>query len=248
MAKKSSKPKSAAKPGSSAIFDNPVAGTPAAEHAGLARKVERWNYEYYVLDKPTVPDAEYDRAMDRLEALETATPALRTVDSPTQRIGAAVSSKFAKVTHRRQMMSLGKVSTAEDFQSWYDGIAEELFPGREPEPIALFAEPKIDGLSIELVYENGLLVQASTRHQTAGLPVPYLASRRARRGTDADLDDPGRRAAQDGRIRHHPHRHAAVPLRHAVCRVCPRRIRNVQHHLWRVCSDGADRLQAARGL
>src|SRR5213593_525297 len=115
------------------------------EVAHLRREIERHNHRYYVLDDPEISDAEYDALFRRLQALEEAHPELRTPDSPTQRVGAAPLAEFATVRHRQPMLSLQNVTT--------------------PEEMAAFDERarKIDGVAVELVYEQGVLTVGSTR-------------------------------------------------------------------------------------
>src|SRR5215467_14178018 len=110
----------------------------------LREQISHHNYRYHVLDDPEVSDAEYDAMMRELEALEREHPEMRTPDSPTQRVGAAPSEKFGVVVHRRMMMSLSNAMKSD-------------------EDIEYVAEIKLDGLSVELVYENGALAVASTR-------------------------------------------------------------------------------------
>src|SRR5207302_4238362 len=114
----------------------------------------------HVLDDPEVSDAEYDRLMRRLEDLEAEHPELATPDSPTQRVGAKPSDKFGAVRHRRMMMSLAS-AVNEDEMREFDKRVKRLL--RSDADIEYVAEVKLDGLSVELVYENGTLVTASTR-------------------------------------------------------------------------------------
>jgi DNA ligase (NAD+) len=117
-------------------------------------------HEYHVLDAPSVDDATYDRAYDELVALEQANPKLVTPDSPTQRVGAPPSAKFVKVRHLTAMGSLEKVTTDEAILKWTDDVAKRL---DVDEPVAYVIEPKIDGLAINLTYENGVFVRGATR-------------------------------------------------------------------------------------
>ncbi len=120
------------------------------------------SYRYHVLDKPIISDKQYDTLMRELEALEAAHPELMTPDSPTQRVGAAPSSAFASVKHRVPMLSLGNVFDDVEFREFDTRVKRTL--GMSAEAVVEYAvEPKIDGLSVELVYRDGLLVQASTR-------------------------------------------------------------------------------------
>jgi DNA ligase (NAD+) len=130
----------------------------AAELRGL---LGRWLYEYHVLDDPSVDDATYDRAYDELLALERDRPELVTPDSPTQRVGAPPSDRFRKVRHLTPMGSLEKVTDEQSLRKWDEDVTRRLdAPG---EPVAYVIEPKIDGLAINLTYENGLLVRGATR-------------------------------------------------------------------------------------
>src|SRR5207302_11486223 len=108
---------------------------------------------------PAVSDAEYDRLFRELEQLEAEHPDLLTPDSPTRRVGAAPSEKFAKVTHRRQMMSLANAMTEDEFLEFDARLHRTL----GDEPVRYVVEPKLDGLAVTLRYENGRLVQGATR-------------------------------------------------------------------------------------
>ena len=116
-------------------------------------------YRYHVLDDPEVSDAEYDRLYDELVALEEANPELVTPDSPTQRVGAPPSEKFQKVEHPTAMGSLDKVSTDEALEKWHEDVCRRLGTS----DVVYVTEPKIDGLSINLIYENGVFVRGATR-------------------------------------------------------------------------------------
>src|SRR5690242_3250906 len=129
------------------------------EIARLREEVERHNHRYYVLDDPLVSDAEYDGLFRRLQELEEAHPELRTPDSPTQRVGAAPLERFGTVRHRHQMLSLQNVTTPDEMAAFDERIRR--FLGREH--IEYVGEPKIDGVAVELVYEDGALVVGSTR-------------------------------------------------------------------------------------
>jgi len=132
----------------------------AKRAAELRRLLGRYLYEYHVLDEPSVSDAEYDRLYDELVALEEAHPELVTADSPTQRVGAPASDRFQKVRHLEQMGSLEKVTTADALHKWADDIRKRL--GTD-EPVAYVIEPKIDGLAVNLTYEDGVFVRGATR-------------------------------------------------------------------------------------
>jgi DNA ligase (NAD+) len=128
--------------------------------AELREQLNRWLYEYHVLDDPSVDDAVYDRAYDELVALEEKSPELVTPDSPTQRVGGPASDKFQKVQHLTAMGSLEKVTTDEQLTKWTDDVRKRL---DSDEPVAYVLEPKIDGLAINLTYEDGLFVRGATR-------------------------------------------------------------------------------------
>jgi DNA ligase (NAD+) len=133
---------------------------PDAERAEeLRRELREANHRYYVLDAPTLSDAEYDRLFRELTQLEQAYPELRTPDSPTQRVGALPSEKFAKVQHRRPMMSLANVMGEEELVE-FDARVHRLLGD---DPVAYVFEPKLDGLAVTLTYENGRFVQGATR-------------------------------------------------------------------------------------
>src|SRR3954449_4252367 len=117
-------------------------------------------YRYHALDDPEIPDAEYDRLFDELKALEEEHPDLITPDSPTQRVGAPPSERFRKVEHLTPMGSLEKVTTDEALLKWADDVQKRL---DSDDPVAYVIEPKIDGLAINLTYEDGLLTRGATR-------------------------------------------------------------------------------------
>ena len=133
---------------------------PARERADALRaQIADANYRYHVLDEPTLTDAEYDRMMRELEALETELPELKTADSPTQRVGAAPSREFASVRHAIPMLSLANAFNDEEVGDFVRRIRERL--GREELEFAV--EPKFDGLAISLHYEDGVFVRGATR-------------------------------------------------------------------------------------
>jgi len=132
---------------------------PAARAEELRAQLRDASHRYYVLDAPTLSDAEYDRLFRELEQLEADHPDLITPDSPTRRVGAAPSEKFAKVTHGRQMMSLANAMTEEEFLE-FDARVHRMLGD---EPVRYVVEPKLDGLAVTLRYENGRLVQGATR-------------------------------------------------------------------------------------
>jgi DNA ligase (NAD+) len=132
----------------------------AARRVGqLRREIEGHNYRYYVLDEPSIPDAEYDRLLRELEAIEAAHPDLARDDSPTRRIGAPPSAGFAAVRHRRPMLSLANAFAEEELRQFHARVLR----GLETEHVDYVAEPKVDGVAMSLRYEQGRLVQAATR-------------------------------------------------------------------------------------
>ena len=132
----------------------------ASQAEDLRLKLNRWLHEYHVLDEPSIDDATYDRHYDELLELERKHPELVTSDSPTQRVGAPASEKFRKVHHLTPMGSLEKVTTDESVVKWAEDVQKRL---DSDEPVAFVLEPKIDGLAINLTYENGLFTRGATR-------------------------------------------------------------------------------------
>jgi DNA ligase (NAD+) len=132
------------------------------EISRLREEIEQHNYRYYVEDSPIVSDAEYDRLFDRMLEIEKKYPQLITPDSPSQRVGAAPSEKFESAPHRIQMLSLQKVTTSEEFAD-FDRRVKEGIGKSTDEDVGYAFEPKLDGLAVELVYEDGLLTTGSTR-------------------------------------------------------------------------------------
>ena len=124
----------------------------------LHELLNMYNYEYYVLDKPSVPDSEYDRLMQELLKLEEAFPDLKSPDSPTQRVGGAVLEAFQKVVHRTSMLSLGNAFNEQDLRDFDRRVRQAV-----GDDIQYVVELKIDGLAVSLRYENGLFVQGATR-------------------------------------------------------------------------------------
>ncbi|MCT9931372.1 NAD-dependent DNA ligase LigA [Planotetraspora sp. A-T 1434] len=141
---------------------NELEGAPSAareRHAELAELIEDANWRYHVLDSPTASDAEYDTWMREIRALEEEHPGLRTPDSPTQKVGAPISTEFAAVKHLQRMESLDNAFNDADLAGW-QARAERLI---EADPGPYLCELKIDGLAVALVYEKGRLVRAATR-------------------------------------------------------------------------------------
>jgi len=125
----------------------------------LRRELEHHNYRYYVLDDPIVSDAEYDDLFRRLDSLEAEHPELASPESPTQRVGAGPLEKFETVRHRHPMLSLSNITTPEEMAEFDARIRKFL----NRERIEYVGEPKIDGVAVELVYEDGVLATGSTR-------------------------------------------------------------------------------------
>jgi DNA ligase (NAD+) len=137
-----------------------LASSRAEKRAAELRDVLTYHlYRYHVLDDPEISDAEYDILYDELLRLEEADPKLVTPDSPTQRVGAPPSEKFQKVEHPSPMGSLEKVTTDEAVEKWHQDVVKRLGTSE----VAYVTEPKIDGLSINLIYEDGVFVRGATR-------------------------------------------------------------------------------------
>jgi DNA ligase (NAD+) len=128
--------------------------------AKLREQIEAYDYYYYVLDDPEVPDAEYDRLFRQLQALEADHPELETLDSPTQRVGGAPQAEFASVSHGIAMLSLDNGFRDEQIESFDQRVRERL---EEDGPVTYAVEPKLDGAAISIRYESGRLVVAATR-------------------------------------------------------------------------------------
>jgi len=135
------------------------ANTDEARIAELRERVDYHLYRYHVLDEPEISDAEFDRLWDELLALEREHPDLQIPDSPTQRVGAPPSDKFEKVEHPTPMGSLEKVTTDEQLEKWHADVVKRL----GTDEVRYVTEPKIDGLSINLLYEDGAFVRGTTR-------------------------------------------------------------------------------------
>jgi DNA ligase (NAD+) len=134
--------------------------TPIERVAAIRKRIDEANYRYYVLDDPTLSDAEYDALMGELRQIETEHPDLITPDSPTQRVSGEPADEFAKVRHPQPILSLGNAFSADDVRAWFERIRRMIPPQT---PVAFVVEPKIDGLTVVLTYENGRLVQGATR-------------------------------------------------------------------------------------
>ena len=127
--------------------------------SALRRQIEQYNYQYYLLDAPTVPDAEYDQLFRKLQQIEQNFPQLVTPDSPTQRVGAAPLKVFSQVTHDTPMLSLGNAFEAEAVKAFDRRVCE----GLGVEQVEYAVEPKFDGLAVSLRYEKGILKTGATR-------------------------------------------------------------------------------------
>mgnify|MGYP000919256510 FL=1 len=121
--------------------------------------LNKYSYEYYVNDKPSVSDAIYDSLMDELKKIESSNPELITIDSPTQRVGNKLLDGFQKVRHQRRMVSLNDVFDKSEIEAWIKRT-DKLMPGQRHE---FFTDIKMDGLACALIYVNGVLAQAVTR-------------------------------------------------------------------------------------
>lgn len=133
---------------------------PAERVRQLRTEIEHHNYRYFVLDDPEVSDAEFDRLVRELRELEAEHPELVTDDSPTQRVGGAAVSEFGEVRHRIPMLSLENAFEPDDVVAFDRRVRERL---GSDEDVSYACEPKMDGLAVSIVYEDGLLVQAATR-------------------------------------------------------------------------------------
>ncbi|WP_455487668.1 NAD-dependent DNA ligase LigA [Haemophilus sp.] len=127
----------------------------------LRKTLRQYEYEYHVLDNPTVPDSEYDRLFHQLKALELAHPEFLTSDSPTQRVGAKPLSGFSQISHKIPMLSLDNAFSDEEFNAFVKRIEDRLIV--LPKPLTFCCEPKLDGLAVSILYVNGILTQAATR-------------------------------------------------------------------------------------
>lgn len=127
----------------------------------LRKTLRQYEYEYHVLDNPTVPDSEYDRLFHQLKTLELEHPEFLTSDSPTQRVGAKPLSGFSQIRHEIPMLSLDNAFSDEEFNAFVKRIEDRLIVF--PKPLTFCCEPKLDGLAVSILYVNGVLTQAATR-------------------------------------------------------------------------------------
>ena len=151
----------------------------------ITKLLEKYNYEYYVLDNPSVTDAEYDRLMQELIALETAHPELKSPLSPTQRVGGMVQDEFKKITHKRMMLSLANAFNDEDLRDFDKKVRDVL----QVDKVRYMAEMKIDGLGISLVYRNRLIYAAARGDVTVGEDVTSNVITIKSVPSHIDLDD-----------------------------------------------------------
>jgi DNA ligase (NAD+) len=168
----------------------------AAEVSKLRAELERHNYLYYVLDRPEISDSDYDAKLRRLSELEAAHPELADASSPTQRVGAAPSERFGKVRHTVPMLSLDNAMGREEVEEFEGRIRRFL---SHTGPIGYVAEHKFDGVAIELVYEDGVFVQGSTRGDGA-TGEDVTANLKTVRSIPLRLRDPGRRRKIPARL------------------------------------------------
>ena len=131
--------------------------------AALSDEINYHAYRYHTLDDPVISDAEYDRLMVELRALEEAHPELITPDSPTQRVGAPPMDQFEKVIHPVPMTSLGNAFDDEDIHAWLTRVGRLLPDDVSVADLTFAVEPKFDGLAVALTCESGVLVQGATR-------------------------------------------------------------------------------------
>lgn len=129
----------------------------------LKDQIRHHNYRYHVLDDPEIPDAEYDRLMRQLQALEQANPELITADSPTQRVGDEPVAAFGTVRHQVPMLSLDNAFTVEELRDFHRRVSERLELEDRSDALVYTAEPKLDGAAVSILYEGGQLVRAATR-------------------------------------------------------------------------------------
>ncbi len=141
--------------------ENTATENTTARAKELRQALNAHNYRYYVLNRPTISDGEYDALMDELRRLESTYPGLQTPDSPTQRVGSEPSEGFVKVTHPAPILSLDKATNRDEIFAWHTRI-RKLLPDDSPD-FNYVVEPKFDGLTVVLHYQNGLLTLGATR-------------------------------------------------------------------------------------
>ena len=129
--------------------------------AYLTETINRLNYNYHVLDETLIPDHEFDQLFHELKALEFEHPEFKDPNTPTGKVGGKVLSGFTEVRHERPMLSLDNAFNEEDLVSFHERVLERL--GGSVTQVEYYAEPKLDGLAVSIIYEDGMLVQAATR-------------------------------------------------------------------------------------
>ncbi|TXS05038.1 NAD-dependent DNA ligase LigA, partial [Streptomyces sp. wa22] len=129
------------------------------QHALLAEQIEEHRFRYYVKDQPVVDDAEFDRQMRALEAIEDEHPELRTPDSPTQKVAGPYTTEFTSVEHRERLLSLDNAFDDGELAAWAERVAKDVGGGG----YHFLCELKVDGLAVNLTYEHGRLTRAATR-------------------------------------------------------------------------------------
>ena len=133
----------------------------STDYKQLVTQINQWDHEYYVLDNPSVSDAEYDQSFRKLLDLESQNPSLISEQSPSQRVGAKPITEFRKIEHNVKMLSLANAFSLEETFNFFEKAAKELTI--DVSTLTIFSEPKLDGLALSLHYENGLLTYAATR-------------------------------------------------------------------------------------
>ena len=136
--------------------------TPSARVQELRDLIRYHQYRYYMLDDPEISDAEFDQLFHELQALEEAHPELQSDDSPTVRVGGIVSDRFEKTRHPAPMLSLGNAFSEDDLFAWRDRV-KRLLPAADRDRLSYVLEPKFDGLTVVLHYEQGRFVLGATR-------------------------------------------------------------------------------------
>jgi len=134
---------------------------PVQEIESLREQLDAWNYQYYVLDAPSVPDAEYDRCMQRLLQLEAEYPKYFRADSPSQRVGGQPLTQFRQIAHNIPMLSLENAFNAQDMHNFNRRVLDRL--GEDTQPLEFACEPKLDGIAVSLLYRDGVLERGATR-------------------------------------------------------------------------------------
>ena len=126
----------------------------------LTKQLQTYNHEYYVLDNPSIPDAEYDRVFRQLQELEAQYPELKSANSPTQKVGGQALDKFVQVAHEVPMLSLDNAMAEDEFVAFHKRINDRL---KTDQDFEFCCEPKLDGLAVSIIYENGQFTRAATR-------------------------------------------------------------------------------------